>query len=84
MPANGSGPQHAPENGGAEEQQTGSFTRKHRLGWLHAAQQQPDKEAPMARQKSKLLTCMNLRDVGATMPSRLKGGAIFRSSQLLR
>ena len=82
-PTNGSGGQHAPENGGAEEQQTASFTKKHRLGWLHGAQLQNEKAAPnMPKLQSK--TCLNLRDVGATMPGRLRGGAIFRSSQLLR
>ncbi len=34
--------------------------------------------------KKKLALCLNLRDVGATMPDKLRTGMIFRSSQLLR
>ncbi len=34
--------------------------------------------------KRKLALCLNLRDVGATMPDKLRTGIIFRSSQLLR
>ncbi|CAL8466634.1 g6170 [Coccomyxa elongata] len=33
--------------------------------------------------KKKLAMCLNLRDVGATMPDKLRTGIIFRSSQLL-
>lgn len=34
--------------------------------------------------KKKLALCLNLRDVGATMPDKLRTGMVFRSSQLLR
>jgi hypothetical protein len=54
------------------------------MAWLgHAAQNgSPQRQEQMARKHSKM--CLNLRDVGETMPSRLRSGAVFRSSQLLR
>lgn len=56
------------DDGGQE--QKSSFTRKHLRG-----KKQPTK---------KYLQCLNLRDVGATVPDSMRPGMVFRSSQLMR
>ena len=89
-PGNGVPPQLPPPAVEAGEEPNASFTKRHRLmGLLYHQHQQPpapdgQKGGQAAKMKRQLTMCLNLRDVGAVLPNLLRGGVVFRSSQLLR